>query len=304
VKIPTVGLYSASEELMNLNDLESHRRTATTEVGDISYLEVGEGPVALFVHGVFTNAVFWRNVLGTVGSLRRCIAVDLPAHGETRTSESWDLSLPGLARSLAALCDAIDLDRVDLVANDTGGAVAQIFAATNPQRLRSFTLTNCDTQGNTPPSGFAPVVELARKGELAEAVKNLATDFDLARSEAAFGSGYERPQDLPDEVLNAYLAPLAETDQRARELERCVAQIEAGPLLAVEPQLKELDTPTLLVWGTGDPFFTHADAEWLRDTIPGVTDLVEIEGAKLFFPDERAAEFAPHLLHHWNTLDK
>jgi pimeloyl-ACP methyl ester carboxylesterase len=286
---------------MKLSELETHRRTASTALGDISYLDVGEGPVALFVHGVFTNAVFWRNVLGPITSQRRCIAVDLPAHGHTATTESWDLSLTGLATSLAALCDAIDVGPVDLVANDTGGAVAQIFAATNPHRLSTFTLTNCDTQGNTPPPDFAPVVELARQGGLAEVVKRLATDFDLARSDAGFGSGYERIQDLPDDVLNAYLAPLAESDLRATELERCVAQIDSGPLAAVEPRLKELETPTLLVWGTGDPFFGLPWARWLRDTIPGVTEIVEIQGAKLFFPDERADELVPHLLRHWEA---
>jgi pimeloyl-ACP methyl ester carboxylesterase len=284
---------------MTLNELEAHRHSAATELGEISYLDVGEGPTALFVHGVFTNALFWRNVLAAVGSQRRCIAVDLPAHGQTATTESWDLSLGGLARALAAVCDALDLGRVDLVANDTGGAVAQIFAATNPHLLRSFTLTNCDTQGNIPPPDFAPVVELARQGALAEVLKGLANDFGLARSEAGFGSGYERPEDLSDEVLHAYLAPLAESDLRASELQRCVAQLEPGPLLAIEPQLKELETPTLLVWGTGDPFFDLSWARWLQDTIPGVTEIVEIEGAKLFFPDERAGDLVPHLQRHW-----
>jgi pimeloyl-ACP methyl ester carboxylesterase len=283
------------------NQLEGHRRTAATELGDISYLEYGDGPTALFVHGVFTNAFFWRNVLPAVGTRRRCIAIDLPAHGQTRTTDSWDLSLGGLSQALVALCDGIGADQVDLVANDTGGAVAQIFAATNPQRLRSFTLTNCDTQGNIPPADFAPIVDLARQGMLADAVKSLATDLTLARSDAGFGSGYERPEELPDEVLHAYLAPLAESDLRARELERCVAQLEPEPLLAVEPQLKELDTPTLLVWGTADPFFDLSWARWLRDTIPGVTGIVEIEGAKLFFPDERAADLIPHLRRHWDA---
>jgi pimeloyl-ACP methyl ester carboxylesterase len=283
------------------NQLEGHRRTAATELGDISYLEYGDGPTALFVHGVFTNAFFWRNVLPAVGTRRRCIAIDLPAHGQTRTTDSWDLSLGGLSQALVALCDGIGADQVDLVANDTGGAVAQIFAATNPQRLRSFTLTNCDTQGNIPPPDFAPIVDLARQGMLADAVKSLATDLTLARSDAGFGSGYERPEELPDEVLHAYLAPFAESDLRARELERCVAQLEPEPLLAVEPQLKELDTPTLLVWGTADPFFDLSWARWLRDTIPGVTGIVEIEGAKLFFPDERAADLIPHLRRHWDA---
>jgi hypothetical protein len=39
----------------------------------------------------------------------------------------------------------------------------------------------------------------------------------------------------------------------------------------------------------------------LRDTIPGVTEIVEIEGAKLYFPDERAADLIPHLLRHWDA---
>jgi pimeloyl-ACP methyl ester carboxylesterase len=283
------------------NELEAHRRTAATDLGDISYLDVGEGPTALFVHGVFTNALFWRNVLAAVRSQRRCIAIDLPAHGQTRTTESWDLSLGGLAQALVAVCDGIGAEQVDLIANDTGGAVAQIFAATNPQRLRSVTLTNCDTRGNIPPPDFAPIVDLARQGALAAVVKSLATDLALARSDAGFGSGYERPEDLPDEVLHAYLAPLAESDLRATELQRCVAQLEPGPLLAVEPRLKKLEVPTLLVWGTGDPFFDLSWARWLRDTIPGVTEIVEVEGAKLFFPDERAADLVPHLRRHWDA---
>jgi pimeloyl-ACP methyl ester carboxylesterase len=99
----------------------------------------------------------------------------------------------------------VQVGPLDLVANDTGGAVSQIFAATNPHRLRSFTLTNCDTQGNIPPADFAPVVDLARHGGLAAVVKRLATDFALARSDVGFGSGYERPEDPPDEVLAPHL---------------------------------------------------------------------------------------------------
>ena len=111
---------------------------------------------------------------------------------------------------------AIDVGPVDLVANDTGGAVAQIFAATDQHRLRSLTLTNCDTEHNIPPRDFVPIVDLARRGGLAAIVKRLATDFDLARSNVGFGSGYERLQDVSDEVLHAYLAPLAESDLRTR----------------------------------------------------------------------------------------
>jgi hypothetical protein len=45
-------------------------------------------------------------------------------------------------------------------------------------------------------------------------------------------------------------------------------------------------------------------AYWLRDTIPGVTEVVEIDGARLFFPDERAADLVPHLQRHWAAADR
>ena len=60
--------------------------------------------------------------------------------------------------------------------------------------------------------------------------------------------------------------------------------------------------PTLVVWGTGDVFFDVKFAYWFRDTIPGVTEVVELDGAKLFFPDERAAELVPLLRRHWSSV--
>ena len=69
--------------------------------------------------------------------------------------------------------------------------------------------------------------------------------------------------------------------------------------MAVEPQLRELTVPTLVAWGTGDVFFELFWAQRLQDMIPGVLTVVEIAGAKLFYPDERAGELIPHLRQHW-----
>ena len=56
-----------------------------------------------------------------------------------------------------------------------------------------------------------------------------------------------------------------------------------------------------MVWGTGDVFFEVKWAYWLRDTIPGVSGVVEIDGGRLFFPDERAEELVPYLRRHWSA---
>lgn len=77
---------------MTMDTLRSHRHTAPTRLGPASYLDIGTGPAALFIHGVRTSSP-WRNVIPLV-------------------------------------------TEVDLVANDTGGAIAQVFAVNHPSMLR------------------------------------------------------------------------------------------------------------------------------------------------------------------------
>jgi pimeloyl-ACP methyl ester carboxylesterase len=262
---------------------------------DISYVDVGDGPVALFVHGVATSSYLWRNVIAELRDERRCVAIDLPLHGGSAPRD--DLSIPALAEAVEELCAELGLDQVDLVANDTGGAVAQVFAVRHPARLRSLTLTNCDVHTNTPPESFQPTIDLAAKGELAPLTVALLDQPELL-AQTAFGDGYERIDD-PADLVDHYLRPILDKPDGPRAFERLLTSIDAKDMIAIEPLLTVLAVPTLVVWGTGDVFFDVSWARWLRDTIPGVKEIVEIEGGRLFFPDERAGELVPHLRRFW-----
>lgn len=99
-----------------------------------------------------------------------------------------------------------------------------------------------------------------------------------------FGIGYQDVTSLPLEVVRAYLEPLAGTKERAREFQRWVASLHNRDLAAVEPALRQLTVPTLMVWGTADIFFRLRHAEQLRDMIPGATGVVTVDGGRLFFP--------------------
>lgn len=283
---------------MDLRTWEDQRGRVSTASGDVSYVDVGEGPVALFVHGAGTNNLLWRKVMTELTGERRCVAPDLPGHGASPVTPEQDLSLNGLARLLEDCCAELELDEVDLVANNTGGAVAQVFAVQHPDRVRTLTLTNCDTQGNLPPEAFRPVVELAERGQLAPLAVQLAADPQRART-GALGGGYERPDQVPDEVLDAFARPVFGTLEAARQFERLLTSVRGEELDAIEPLLKEFRVPTLLVWGTGDPNFGVEWAYRFRDAVPGVTEVVEVPGAKLFFPDERPEDLVPHLRRHW-----
>jgi pimeloyl-ACP methyl ester carboxylesterase len=288
---------------MDVSTFTTHRQSLDTRGGEIAYTEFGAGPAALFVHGIGTSGLLWRHVIEKLQDTSRCVAIDLPLHGGSPAQD--DMSVGALAQAVADLCDELGLTRVDLVGNDTGGAIAQIYAARHPERIRSLTLTNCDCEGNFPPPEFLPVVESARQGVLAPALAAVAANPE-AWPTGPLAVGYEHPERVPTEVWRAYLAPSGENSgndanmERARGFERLVAALDSSDIDAVSRPLRALNAPTVLVWGTGDEVFGIKWAYHLRDMIPGAKEVIEIDGAKLFFPEERPDDLVPHLRRHWD----
>jgi pimeloyl-ACP methyl ester carboxylesterase len=97
------------------------RHSAKTPSGRISYVSAGSGPAALFVNGVLMNKHFWRHQTAALPDIRRCIAVDLLAHGGTEIDPSQDVSVTANAHMLREFLDALRIDQVDLIGNDSGG---------------------------------------------------------------------------------------------------------------------------------------------------------------------------------------
>src|SRR5258708_23082365 len=130
------------------------QRQVDTPSGRSSYVERGRGRVALFGQGVLLNGYLWRHQLGQLGDLRRCIAVDLMAHGNSEISATKEVSVTANARMLAQFLDALQIDQVDLVGNDSGGGDFQIFAAFYPPRGRPPLLSHCDARDTWAPEAF------------------------------------------------------------------------------------------------------------------------------------------------------
>src|SRR6267143_781171 len=107
------------------------------------------------------NAVYRHQQTG-LSDLRRTIAVDLLAHGDTEIAPDQNVSVTANAKMLSEFLEALNVDKVDLVGNDSGGGISQIFSALYPERVRSLTLTNCDTHDNWPPEAFKPFVAMVK----------------------------------------------------------------------------------------------------------------------------------------------
>ena len=289
---------------MTETKVSATHNSVQTPSGRISYTEQGRGPVALFVHGVLLNGHLWRHQLEDLCDIRRCIAVDLLAHGDTQISPDQDVSVTANARMLTEFLDALNIDQVDLVGNDSGGGIAQIFAALNPQRVRSFTLTDCDVHDNWPPEAFKPFLAMAAAGGLRGTLDALLSDKNVYRSAQALGPAYEHPERLSDSSIETYLRPLVRTEQRTIDLQRFLAAFDNRHTVAIEAALKTLQAPTLIVWGTDDVYFDVKWSHWLADNIPGTRRRIELKGARIFFPEERAAEFNQELRAHWMNTEQ
>jgi pimeloyl-ACP methyl ester carboxylesterase len=274
---------------MRVQDFHARRRFVDVSIGRIAYVEQGDGPVALFVHGVPLNGFHWRHVMAGVDDLRRCVAVDLMGLGYTEIGPDCDVSFPAQARMLAEVLDALGIDRVDLIGNDSGGTVSQVFAANHPDRVRTLTLTNCDVHDGWPPETVLPMIEAAKQGKLADLYQALLDDPPTARER--FVSAYADTSVLTDEVLSVYLQPVLATEERRRWFHNYWAAFDNKQTTAIESALRQLQAPTLIVWALEDIYFDVKWAHWLQQTIPGVVRLVEVPDARLFFPEDR-----PHAL--------
>jgi pimeloyl-ACP methyl ester carboxylesterase len=263
------------------------RHFADLPMSRVAYVEHGRGPAALFVHGYPLNSYQWRGAIERLHRHRRCIAPDAMSLGHTETAQGQPLTPATQVSMLAALLDSLRVDIVDLVANDSGGLVAQLFVAKYPLRVRTLLLTNCDVDENNPPAGFVPLIELAKKGVFVDRV--LAPqlgDKTLARSANGLGSVYSYPEKLDDETIEVYLRPLVATPLKKTQVDAYAVALGTNVLVPIREQLRAWKNPSRMVWGLKDNLFGVKWADWLDKTLPGSRGVRTVEDANLFFPEE------------------
>ena len=274
------------------------RRTISLSRGDVAYVDHGDGDGDAAGRAVRPRRARQCGHLAQrdLGASPACAAASPPTCRRTAATPVPDGEAPtcrctGWPPCSRSCASGLGLTQVDVVANDTGGAVAQVFAARYPGRIRTLTLTNCDVHDNFPPEAFKPFVELAESGEFGPMVAAMAGDLALARSEVGFGMGYAHPDQLSDEVLRSYLEPFV-ADQ-GKGLERLLTASSAAELMAVEPLLGRAARPgpgglghrrLVLRAGVGRAAGEHDPRRRARRARPD---------AMLFWPDERAPTRCP-----------
>jgi haloalkane dehalogenase len=274
------------EKAAQLYDKE--RRFAPTAFGKIAYIDRGTGPAVLFLHGFPLNSFQWRGAIDRLSATRRCIAPDSMGLGHTEVAAGQAVTPSAQADMLAALLDKLSVDKADVIANDSGGAVAQLFVTRYPQKVRTVLLTNCDVEPDSPPAALKPVLDMAEAGVYPDLwLEPWLNHKDVARS--AYGLGgmcYSNPARLTDVALEQYLAPLVASPERKALVNRYTLGLSPNPLAGVAPLLKKCTVPTRVVWGMSDRIFSTHSPDYLAGLLPRFAGIRRLEEAKLFFPEE------------------
>jgi len=253
--------------------------------GAVSYRDNGEGPPIVFVHGVGVNGDLWRHVAPHLAGSHRCITPDLPwgSHSMPLHPDA-DLSLPGMARITADFLAALDLDNVTIVANDTGGAVAQALVGRHPDRIARLVLTSCDAFENFPPTPQKYLEVMARSRLLTWIVAYTAQFKPIQRLPTAYGFVTSRA--MPDEIMRSFTGPVRLNPGVRRDFRRMLRAVDTRYTFEAAARLDGFDKPALVLWGENDKIFPRDHGRRLAKLLPQARFEL-IAGSRTFIPEDQ-----------------
>ncbi len=261
--------------------------------GRIHYREAGpaDGPVALLIHGILVDGRLWDRVVPALAAAGlRVVVPDLPLGSHRRPLvPDADLSPSGVAGVIGDVVEALDLDDVTLVANDTGGAFSQVLLASEhpaTRRIRALVLATVDGLEVFPPPALAGLPLLSRVPGGPALLARLLGWGPLRRGLFRLVSR----TGIPDELGVSWTEPLRTDPAVLRDLAKLLAHPHKRWTLDAAPRLVGFDGPVLLAWARRDPFFPPDLALRLAACFRDAR-IAWLDGTRTFVPWDR-----PHAL--------
>ena len=247
----------------------------------LHYLDEGEGPPVLLLHGEPTWSYLYRKIIPELTGAARAVAPDYFGFGRSdKPLRVEDYSYDFHVASIARLVEALDLRQLTVVVQDWGGPIGLRLAVEQPERVARLVLMNTGIGGGRPPSE-----EWLR---FREWVRRLGTELIPGRL-----LQLSAVQPLSEEVEEAYNAPWPVPESRAG----IVAFPELVPVspdhpetpahLAVMDALGHWEKPALILFSDSDPIFSPGVAARIAAHIPGALEPEIVKGAGHFLQEEQ-----------------
>ncbi|MFI6938971.1 alpha/beta fold hydrolase [Streptomyces sp. NPDC050418] len=258
--------------------------TVTLAHGSLHYRVAGpedsDLPPVVFVHAFLVDGSVWGPVAELLAERGiRSYAPDWPlgAHRIPVGPEA-DQSPRGVARQILAFLEALDLQDVTLVGNDTGGALCQYLVDTDPSRIGRLVLTNCDAFDTFPPFPFSVIFRLLRG--TSRMWFNLQPMRSRVIRHSPLGLGLLADR-LDPAQTRAWMDPALGDKAIREDAVRFLRAADPKDLLDVSTRLDRFGGPVTIVWGMADRAFRPELGRRLRRAFKDA-ELVEVPGARTF----------------------
>lgn len=286
-----------------MTDHEQHdltERHVRVGANRIAYVDEGDGPPVLLLHGCPFSSFVWRRVIAELRPRFRCVAPDLLGLGGTETPPGTDWRLPAQVNAVLGLLDELDLDTVAVVGHDQGGAIAQLLAAGHPDRITALVLADAEAYDNWPSAHELPFIRATQLPVIGPLVLWAWSRRPLFRWALASGKAVHDRAALTDELVDGYIAAnLGTAHRRAKTRRFLAAQLDPANqsrTAAALGGLRRFEASTLIVWGAEDVHFPPEWAERLHRDVPGTEGrperLVILPGTGHLLMEERPVQLA------------
>ncbi|HEY1360348.1 MAG TPA: alpha/beta hydrolase [Thermoleophilaceae bacterium] len=258
--------------------------------GKLRVFEAGSGPPLVFVHGLLVNANLWRKVVARLSADFHCVALDLPLGSHNLPMpDAADLAPPAVAELIADAIEALGLEDVTLVGNDTGGALCQMLVTSRPERIGRLVLTSCDYRDHFPPPLFSYFGPAARIPGAFQVL--LAPMRFRAPRRLPIAFGWLTKEAIDREAEDSYVLPAMHDAAARADVRKVLKGASTDQTNAAADKLGRFDRPALIAWSGEDKVFPRADGERLASDLPNAR-LELVEGARTFSAEDQPERLA------------
>jgi len=232
------------------------------------YLDNGEGPAVLFIHGLTGSHRNWAHLVHELGAEHRLVAPDLWGHGAS-AKPMGDYSLGAHAGTMRDLLDELDIDKVTVVGHSFGGGIAMQLCYLFPERVERLVLVASGGLGRS----VSPLLRAATVPGAGWVLPVIASSWVRGQGEAvgrALGHVGWRPSPDVTEIWRGFTS-LADADTRRAFLATTRSVIDPGgqTVTARDQLAMNFHIPTMVVWGSRDRMIPAWHAVAAEKVIPG-----------------------------------